>query len=222
MKRIKIILALLTIGFWVLLMAYIVNKEMQSKTEVMVFSTEITYDERVLNVEKPEIPPYELALIRMEEKMSELENITDRKEWYLAYKDIVFKYVKWFDPPETVFNYFTEDEVKLICNAVETECYQQDFDSKCNVASVIFNRYYSGEFGDTIEKVITTENQFSYGRNAITEETMLAVMYSWEIEDTTDGCVAFRSGDKPEKWYTTETRYWAKQFEDNSGHAFYK
>lgn len=222
MKRIKIILALLTIGFWVLLMAYIVNKEMQSKTEVMVFSTEITYDERVLNVEKPEIPPYELALIRMEEEMSELENITDRKEWYLAYKDIVFKYVKWFDPPETVFNYFTEDEVKLICNAVETECYQQDFDSKCNVASVIFNRYYSGEFGDTIEKVITTENQFSYGRNAITEETMLAVMYSWEIEDTTDGCVAFRSGDKPEKWYTTETRYWAKQFEDNSGHAFYK
>lgn len=41
-------------------------------------------------------------------------------------------------------------------------------------------------------------------------------------EDTTDGCVAFRSGEKPEKWYTTETNYWTLQFEDDSAHGFYK
>lgn len=150
-------------------------------------------------------------------KHDEIKQITDKKDYFLAYKDLVFKYVKWIDLPKTVFDAYTEEEVRLICKTVETECYQQEFDAKVNVASVIFNRIKSGEFGDTVTEVITNPNQFAYGRDVITEDTILAVQYAYEIEDTTDGCIAFRSGKKPEKWYS-----WKLIFIDEAGHGFYK
>ena len=155
-------------------------------------------------------------------KHNEIKKIENKKEYFIAYKDLIFEYINWIDPPETVFDVFTEDEVRLICKAVETECYQKNFDSKANVASVIFNRIESGEFGDTITEIITNPNQFAYGRDNITEDTILAVMYAFEIEDTTDGCIAFRSGSKPEKWYTWGDNYWSRIFIDDAGHGFYK
>ena len=160
--------------------------------------------------------PYEVALQNMQSEMAEIEYITDKKEWYLAYKNIIFKYFKWLDPPETVFDYFTEDEVRLICKAVETECYQQEFDAKVNVASVIFNRYYSGEFGETIEDIITSENQFAYGRDVITADTILSVMYAFEIQDTTNGALFFHSNEKTDTFY--ERSY---IFTDDATHNFY-
>lgn len=184
--------------------------------EPKIMST-ITYEIEVEEVFE-EADPYERVIAEMQEKMYEIESIEDRKEWFLSYKDIVFKYAKWIDPPETIYDCFTEDEVKLICRVVETETYQCDFNSKVNVANVVLNRIESGEFGDTVEEVITTENQFAYGREVITEDTILAVMYAYEVIDTTGGCIAFRSGDNlPYKWYD-----WELVFVDNAGHGFYK
>ena len=168
----------------------------------------------------------EIKLEEFNTKLNEIEYLKEenKEEWFKAYKDLIFEYVEWVSMPVTVFDVFTEDEVRLICRAVETETYDQDFDSKVNVACVIFNRIESGKFGDTITKVITNPNQFAYGRKKITESTILAVMYAYEIEDTTDGCIAFRSGEKPEIWYIdkTKTKYWTRQFIDDAGHGFYK
>ena len=220
-------LVLLSLWFILLIVLLVMTTYInETDEEVTTIEPQIVKEEpQVLTVRTIEeyVDPIEKITQRMQQEMSDIEIIEDKKEWFIAYKDIINRYSKWFDPPEIVFDIFTEDEVKLICKAVETECYQQNFNSKANVASVIFNRIEAnGEFGDTVEEIITNPRQFAYWRDEITEDTILAVMYSFEIKDTTNGCIAFRSGDKPEKWYTYKDKYWVKQFEDDSGHAFYK
>lgn len=155
---------------------------------------------------------------QMQQELTEIESIEDKQEWFLAYKDIIFKYVKWIETPQTIFDVYTEEEITLMCRTIETECYDQDFVSKCNVASVILNRVnQGGEFGDSVTEVITKENQFAYGRENITQDTILSIMYIYEIGDTVDGCVAFRSDKCPATWYS-----WTYMFTDDSGHHFYK
>lgn len=191
------------------------NNQHKNDISEPVLLSDITYEivfEEV--IEEPE--PYEIVIQEMQEKMSEIESIEDSKEWFLAYKDIVFEYAEWIDPPETIFDYYAEDEVRLICRVVETETYQCDFDSKVNVANVVLNRIESGEFGETVEEIITTENQFAYGRENITKDTILAVMYSFEIEDTTDGALFFHSNAKTEAFNGADYI-----FTDLCGHHFY-
>ena len=194
-----------------------INDKNQYENDVVepVLLADITYELVIEEVVK-EPDPYEIAIQEMQEEMKEIESIEDNKEWFLAYKDIAFKYAKWIDPPETIYDYFTEDEVRLICRVVETETYQCDLDSKVNVANVVLNRIESGEFGETVEDVITADNQFAYGRKSITEDTILAVMYAYEIIDTTNGALYFHSND------TTDT-FCGKTyiFTDSVGHNFY-
>lgn len=216
MKRIISVLILLFMI--VSLVIPISNINSQHKNDVIepVLLSDITYEivfEEV--IEEPD--PYEIAIQKMQEKMTEIESIEDNKEWFLAYKDIVFEYAEWIDPPETIFDYYTEDEIRLICRVVETETYQCDFDSKVNVANVVLNRIESGEFGETVEEIITTENQFAYGRETITEDTILAVIFSFEIQDTTNGALFFHSNEKTEMF--NDAKY---IFTDNAGHHFYK
>lgn len=192
-----------------------INNQHKNDVSEPVLLADITYEIVVEEViEEPD--PYEIAIQEMQEKIAEIEVIEDNKEWFLAYKDIVFKYAKWIDPPETIYDYFTEDEVRLICRVVETETYQCDFNSKVNVANVVLNRIESGEFGDTVEEVVTTENQFAYGREVITEDTILAVMYSFEIIDTTKGALYFHSNEKTDTFCGRDFI-----FQDSAGHNFY-
>lgn len=163
-------------------------------------------------------PNIEKIKNKMCQEIIELGLIEDRQEWFLAYKDIIVKYVKWFGMPQTIFDAYTEEEITLICRVVETECYDQDFMSKCNVASVILNRVeQGGEFGGSVTEVITKKNQFAYYRENITQDTILSIMYVYEIGDTTDGCIAFRSDRSPETWYG-----WKRMFTDEAGHHYYK
>lgn len=148
-------------------------------------------------------------------KLNEVNEIDDNKEWFIAYKDLIYKYAAWEDAPETVYDYFTEDEVRLICRVVETETYDQDFDSKCNVASVVFNRIESEKFGDTVEEIIKP-GQFVYGRESLTEDTILAVMYAFEIGDTAQGALYFHSNEKTDKFCGR-----SYIFTDEAGHHFY-
>lgn len=167
------------------------------------------------SVEETETP-IDIAIIHMNEEMSEIESIEDKEEWYKAYKTIIYRYSDILDPPETIYDYYTYEEIYLMCRVVETECYDQDFMSKVNVASVLLNRIHSGEFGNTVEEVITRPNQFVYGRKKITESTIAALEYAFEIEDTTNGCIAFRSDKKVETWGE-----WEYVFSDNATHHFY-
>lgn len=171
-------------------------------------------------VEKTEKDPITLTKEKMEEELCGIENIIDDKEWFLAYKDIIFRYAKWVEMPKTIYDVFSKEEIMIMFRIVETETYDQKFENKCNVASVIFNRIkqieHTKEFGISVMDVLTKENSFSYWRTAITEDTILAVMYAFEIEDTTNGALFFHSNDWTEVFWD---RKWI--FTDSCGHHFY-
>lgn len=195
----------------VILTTAAISKE--SNDEYIVLQSEpITYETEVIEVDSKELARQEVL-----KKMEEINFINDKMEWFVEYKKIICNYIDVIDPPETVFDYFTEDEVRLICRVVETETYDQEFIPKVNVANVVFNRYYSGKFGDTITEIITTPYQFAYGRENITESTILAVMYAFEIEDTTNGALFFHSNPKTETFCGADYI-----FSDTCGHNFYK
>lgn len=180
-----------------------------------------TQDETTVQTEIiPEpIPIEEMKQYEFEEKLKEIQHIKDEntKEWFLAYKDLTYEYINWIELPETVYDKYSEDEIKLIWRVVETETYDQDFESKVNVANVIFNRLKSGEFGETITEIITTPKQFRYGRQKITDDTIYAVMYAYEMPDTTYGALYFHSGEKRDMFNGADFI-----FQDDAGHNFYR
>lgn len=117
----------------------------------------------------------------------------------------------------SVYLNFTPEEIYLIQRCVETETYTADVNSKMNVASVIFNRYKDGRFGENISEIITNAGQFAYHRTEISKETIEAIEMVWEYGDTTDGALYFHSNPK------TDTFNGASYlFTDQIGHNFYK
>lgn len=159
----------------------------------------------------------EIATIEYSQHMS-LLNIPsiDKLTWFLQYKNIINRYSEVLDTPETVYDYFTEEEIILMWRTIETETYQASFIPKCNVASVILNRFESEDFPNDMTTIITSVNQFCYGRTIITEDTKLALEYAFEIKDTSKGGLAFRSGKKTE----THCGY-PYLFTDEAGHHIY-
>lgn len=151
-------------------------------------------------------------------KMAELEWTEDIMKWFIEYKEMIDKYKEFIDEPETIYDVYSDEEIYLMQRVIETETYQRDFLSKCNVASVLINRIEDSnkEFGRSVEEVITTPNQFAYVRKNISEDTKLALEFVYSIKDTTDGAIAFHSNKnvKPE-WYG-----WVYKFSDNSHHFY--
>lgn len=147
----------------------------------------------------------------------DLEKYTDKKEYFLHYKEFISKHSDNYPPPLTVYDIYSEDGIYLMQRVIETEAFGQDFDSKVNVASVILNRIEGdNSFGNTVMEVVKP-GQFCYGRKQISEDTILALEYAFEIEDTTNGCLYFHSNPK------TETFSGAVYvFTDSAGHHFYR
>lgn len=234
MKRILslLILLLMIMGLIVPFLAiHSITKEETSVVEPISLE-DITYKIEVHEIKANPIPsptpdPYEVASREVEQKMLEIESIEDKKEWFVAYKQIILDYSEWFDPPETIYDYFPEEELELLFRVVQAEIGDEwDFIHKVNVASVILNRLFSEEdnfkYQDTLSRVLVSD-EFSTIRNGsykdvdVSELTILACEYAFMIEDTTDGCMAFRSDDNPpETWGK-----WKRIFSDGA-HYFYK
>ena len=162
---------------------------------------------------------YDIYAIKSQEvldKQEELSSIEDNEKWFIAYKDLIEEYSEWVDPPETIYDYYTEDEVYLMQRCIETETFEADFDSKVNVASVILNRIESDEFANEVSEIIV-KGQFAFGRENISENTVLALEYAFMIGDTTDGALYFHSNPKTETFNGAEFI-----FTDTAGHHFYK
>lgn len=192
------------------------NQPIASNDEVEIVFISNYEDE--IDIEEFEEEPnrYELAIKEMQGKMKGIESIKDKEEWFLAYKKIVYEYIELIDPPETIYDYYSEEEINLICRVVETETYQCDFESKVNVANVILNRIEDEKFGDTVKEVVTSPSQFAYGRKRISEDTILAVEYAFMMEDTTGGALYFHSN-------STKENFCGRTFifKDSAGHNFY-
>ena len=141
------------------------------------------------------------AIEEMNQKMAEIESIEDKKEWFISYKNIIDEYSYIIDPPETIYDCFTEKELDLLFRVVQAEVGDEySFEQKVNVASVIFNRLKHERFPDNLTEILVFD-QFSpisdgrYEKVNITENTILACEYAFMIEDTADGCLFFDSDE---------------------------
>ena len=197
----------LCIMITILFLAYSVNVSAKEDT---------TPYKKPLSIEALKQNAIESAKRNMQKELNEIEEIENNMEWFAAYKEIKEKY-PLADVSETVYDYYSLEEVYLMCRVVETECYDRDFDSKCNVANVIFNRIDSGLFGETVEEIVTSPKQFAYGREKITTSTLLAVEYAFEICDNTLGSVYFEGEGSD-----VHSSYAEYVFTDDVGHKFYK
>lgn len=165
---------------------------------------------------------YEIKSKEAMQKHEELLNIKDNKEYFIEYKKLIEEYSEWIDKPETIYDYFTEEELNLLFRVVEAEATAGGFNEKANIASVIFNRLAHDEFGDTLNEILV-KSQFSPLRDGraykveITEDTILACEYAFMIEDTTNGAIFFES-----KGSNIHDSYAEFLFQDGIGHKFYK
>lgn len=220
MKKFLSLLILLFIVISFVLQNLSINSINQTENDINkpILLSDITCEvviEKAENIE-PTLDPFEVAINKMEEELIEISSIEDNMEWFINYKDIVSRYTMWISPPNSIYDCFTEEEINLICRVVETETFECDFDSKVNVANVVFNRLEHGEFGKTIKEVVTTKKQFAYGRKNISEDTILAVEYAFMMEDTTNGALFFHSNKKTSTFCGNEFI-----FQDEAGHNFY-
>lgn len=183
--------------------------------EPVLISTPITIECNDEGVPRQETE-YEIAIKTMNHEFEQIKNIDSKIDWFIEYKDIIDKYSYIIDPPETIYDYFSEDEIYLIQRMVETETYQAKFEAKVNVANVALNRLESGLYGESIKEIITNPNQFAYHRKSISDSTILAVEYAFMFDDTTDGALSFHSNSKTNTF--NRQKY---IFTDSVGHHFY-
>jgi hypothetical protein len=148
--------------------------------------------------EEGTVDEIEIAINEMNKKMAEVNSITDTKEWFIAYKKVVDEYSDIIDPPETIYDYYSDDELDLLFRVVQAEIGNGTFGQKCNVASAVLNRIEHKRFPNTINGVLIS-SQFEtiangrYKKVEVSEDTILACEYAFEIADTTDGALFFDS-----------------------------
>lgn len=120
----------------------------------------------------------------MYDEMIRVAYIEDRKEWFIEYKKLFEKYPDFLAKQESIYDVYSDSELKKLFRTIEAEATGGTFQDKVNVAVTIFNRINHEEFGSTIDEVITSD-QFSplqdgrYYKVAVTEETVLACEYAY-------------------------------------------
>ena len=135
---------------------------------------------------------YEIAKETYERLFDKLEDTPDEEleDWFIRYQ----KFANIHDSGRDAIEYlFTEDEIQLMLQVIETETYQATFIQKVNIANVLINRWSLGCFGGDMIEIITAPNQFTYDRTEISDDTVNALNFAFEIRDTTNGSIAFRS-----------------------------
>ena len=120
----------------------------------------------------------------MYDEMIRVAYIEDRKEWFIEYKKLFEKYPEFLAKQESIYDVYSDSELKKLFRTIEAEATGGTFQDKVNVAVTIFNRINHEEFGSTIDEVITSD-QFSplqdgrYYKVVVTEETVLACEYAY-------------------------------------------
>lgn len=129
--------------------------------------------------------------------MIERVKVEDKSEWYLKYRAFIEE-SKYEDKPETIYDYFSSQELDLLFRVVQAEIGDYSFEQKVNVANVILNRVNHERFGETLSEVLIA-SQFSTIANGrinkvkVQEDTILACEYAFLFPDTTNGALFFDS-----------------------------
>lgn len=140
---------------------------------------------------------------------------SDKLEFFKQYKELEQKYANYIDKAESIYDVFSNEELNTLFSCVETETHGCDFESKVNVAAVIYNRLDNGEFPDDILDIITSKKQFAYGRDDIDESTILACEYAYQFPTDADNALFFHSNEK------TNTFNGREYIMSDSSHHFY-
>ena len=119
-------------------------------------------------------------------------------------------------PEPTYLRELSENDRYYLERMVETETYGADMMSKTHVASVALNRLDAGNWGSSVQAIITAKNQFAYFRTSISDSTREAVDYVLMYGDTAQGALYFHSGG-----YTSTFCGRPCIFGDDVGHYFY-
>ena len=110
--------------------------------------------------------------------------------------NIVNKYSNWIDPPTSIYDALSDEEIMYLWRMVESETCGCSFEARVHVADVVFNRLEDEAWPNTIKEVITQSNQFCYTKTQISEETKLAVEYAYMFPDETQSALSFHSNKK--------------------------
>lgn len=166
--------------------------------------------------------PEQILEIRYKEYCDSLNQLSEEKDLLIKinrFNDLQKEYSDVCNEADSIEDCLSEEEIDLLERTVETEAHEGDFKSKCNIASVVLNRLESDEsyIPNTVQEIITQDNQFEYYRTEITEDTKLAIQYVWVFGDTANKCLGFHSNDKTDHFYE-----WDYVFTDDLGHHFYK
>ncbi len=139
---------------------------------------------------------------KMNFELNKINFIEDKRVWFIAYKEIINNYSDVLDPPETIYDYYTDEELELLFRVVQAEVGDEyTFEAKVNVASVIFNRWMSDQYSGDIFAILIEKNQFQpiqdgrYKDVIVSEDTILACEYAFTIENTAQGCLFFDSNN---------------------------
>lgn len=225
MKRILALLILLVMINFMIMPILITNdeskqiKEQEDDTYIVETSSKMLIVASEPVIEKiSEQNQIENITQEMQVKMAEIETIENKQEYFIAYKNIVSEYSEWLDPPETIYNYYTSEELDLLFRVVQAEIGNYSFEQKCNVVSVIFNRISNSRFPNTMSEILipsqfSTISNGSIYRVTVDETTILACEYVFMFGDTTGGALFFDSNgalnyrflfsDKAHNFYTT-------------------
>lgn len=167
-------------------------EQIETGTECEVLSSEV----KIIDED-----PVEIATTEMYKELDDISNIEDKKQWFVKYKRIIEKYSYILDPPETIYDYYSDEDIEILHRIVEAECTGLEFDKKVNVANVIFNRISDEKFPNNVKEVVFQKNpiQFSpisdgrYYSVVLTDETLLAIEYAFMFPDTTEGAIFFEA-----------------------------
>lgn len=183
-------------------------------------SITITYEK--IPVEKED--PIEVITREMNTKVESISHIEDKEEWFVRYKEIINEYDWILDPPETIYDVFSSEELELLYGVVQTEVGDEwSFENKVRVANVIFNRLESEKFGDSLGEVLIADEFCTvrtgrYREVEVSNTTILACEFAFMMEDMTNGSVYFESkNSNVHSSYATEN----KNINDEA-HKFYK
>ena len=203
----KILLSLILFLFLFVGTKIIINDETPLAIHVneknFVKMPEITKEESLKKEEQEsiEIDYVEVAINETQEKIQAIDDIEDKQQWFIEYKAIIEEYKDSVDPPETVYDYFSEEELDFLFKVVQAEIGDEySFEQKANVANVIFNRVESSRFPNNIMEILI-QNQFHVIKNGryksvnVSEITILACEYAFMFGELDKDILFFDSND---------------------------
>lgn len=154
----------------------------------------------------------------------------NKKEWFISYKILLEEYKnysEYIEIPKSVYEEYDIGELKVFQRLVAAETTGGNFESKCNVASVVWNRISSVKYPDSIMDVIYERDgsvQFTPTYDGridtveVTEDDVLAIEYTYMFGSTAYDCIAF-DNVIGSSWNKNKLE---AVFTDSINHTFYR